>query len=232
MKRILAEAGSSVSCAARQRHERHRRRRVSTRSSLGEHRPPAGSAPRWRKTDPAVALDACRRSRRAPAAAAPRAPPSRGRSRSPAPMPSSVLGVVVRRSRSRRAAARRSRRAARSARRPFSQWPSRQLSPSPQTSRVVGEGRIGPRVPGVDVDAVEIDHAPAVDGRDRVGAGDIAARASGSNASMKRPQEAALHEVVARPREKYGSAALGSSSDRRRRSAGWRPCRPPGSRAR
>ncbi len=38
---------------------------------------------------------------------------------------------------------------------------------------VGGEGGVGARVPAVDVDVGEIDHAPGVDGRDRVGAGDV-----------------------------------------------------------
>ena len=38
-------------------------------------------------------------------------------------------------------------------RRPFSQWPVSQLAPSDQTSASSGKGRIGPRVPGPQMDA-------------------------------------------------------------------------------
>ena len=38
---------------------------------------------------------------------------------------------------------------------------------------VAGKGWIGPRIPGVDVNVVEIDHAAGVDGRCGIAAGDV-----------------------------------------------------------
>ena len=59
------------------------------------------------------------------------------------------------------------------------------------------EGGKGPRIPGINVDMAKIEHAAAVDGRDGVGAVDIAGvgRIEGF---VERLQIAALHEVVAR----------------------------------
>ena len=93
--------------------------------------------------------------------------------------------VVVRRSRSRRGWRRPWRPSGALAMRPVSQWPRRQLAPSPQAVGVGGEGRIGARVPGVDVDAGEIEHAAAVDGGDGVGAGEVVRRARGRRPSWK-----------------------------------------------
>jgi hypothetical protein len=61
---------------------------------------------------------------------------------------------------------------------------------------VGGEGRIGARVPAVDVDVGEVEHRRGVDGRGRVGAGDVVGvgRIEGL---VERLQVAALHDVVA-----------------------------------
>ena len=80
---------------------------------------------------------------------------------------------------------------------------------------VGGEGGPGARVPGVDVQAVEVDHAAAVDGGERVDAGDIV-RVRRVEAFVEGLQVAALHEVVAlavREVGQLGLRALGVDED-------------------
>ena len=72
---------------------------------------------------------------------------------------------------------------------------------------VGGEGRVGPRVPGVDVHVVEVEHAAGVDGRGGIGAGDVVGIGR-VEAGEERLQVAALDEVVARTLRVIGQRGL------------------------
>ena len=74
---------------------------------------------------------------------------------------------------------------------------------------VGGKGRIGARIPAVDVDVGEIEHRPGIDGRCRVGAGDVVG-VRGIEGLVERLQVAALHDVVARAPRIVGQERLGA----------------------
>ena len=81
---------------------------------------------------------------------------------------------------------------------PLAVWPVRGIAP---IGRGIGKRRIGPRIPAVDVDVIEIDHALSRHRRDRIEARDVArfrpVEGVAQNLAMPR-----LHQESRKPREK------------------------------